>query len=686
MRWLDVIGNVVRRNTSGFMAVMAGVALVGTVFGLGATGQAPDVLDGKSWLWSRGDGVVMRVSSGSGQVDLRQPVVDSRGHHIKVTQSDQYLFLHDLDTGRITSVDLTRMGFSGSLAVGTTDDVAMALSGSVAAVVNRSRGLIRVIDPATLQVKGEPLQLPAPLVGGSAFDGSGVLWVGLPTQGTVVGLSLQDGAVAVRSTVPVAPPGHELAISVLDNGVLAVDRGGSDIVAVVGDDVHRMTAPVPLTGALLPERTVGPLAALTVPAAQAVVTIADVGKGGPIGRLPLSKKDGVEVAVPFAGRIYVPDNDNHTVQVYSVDGRSLSTITIPAAEGELELEVREQHLFINAPDSSVASIIDEGGGTQIIDKREPVRTLPSQSGSVSAPPSVTVSRPGNGGPTGKPTTANPPTSDVGGGQTRTPPPATPPPASLTPPPTTPPPTTPPPTTPPPVPQPPGPPIPVTAFAGDGKVTLTWGIAASDDAPVTSYIVTWDGGSSTVAGDTRQTVVGGLTNGKEYRFRVAAVNRYGQGAPALSGPVTPVDGTPPDRPAKPTAVAKGGNVTVTWPAVNDAREYVVTPLRAGVAGADPVQRVSGTSTEFSGLKLGTSYTFTVVAVDAEGRSSATSPPSNAVVPVGAPNVTISSISSTATAVTVKFTVDNGGATASCAISIAPSGRRRPGAAAPPPSPG
>ena len=624
MRWLRATGGLLRRSSSGVVVLVVAVALGGTIFGLGAMGQSPDVFDGSAWLWSRSDGEMTQVSSTSGEVDLRQPVIDSRGHHLQVTQNDQYLLLHDLDTGQVTSVDLTRMGFSGKLSAGVQNDVVVVLSGTLAAVVDRTRGLIRAVDPGTLQVKGESLQLPAPLVGGT-FDGQGTLWVGLPQQGTVVGLSTDGGTIAARVTVPVAQPGHDIVISALDKGVLAVDRSSKQIVAVIGDKPKQMTAPVTLAGALVPDRTVGSLAAVTVPAAQAVVTIGKIEEGGPVRSLPLPKKDSTAVAVPFAGRVYVPDNESGIVQIYNSDGKSAGKVTMKDAGGVLELQVREQHLFINAPDTRVASVVDPDGKVRTVEKYRP-----DPVSSASADPSTEPSLPATGGPIGVPSPTQTPTAgdgkqdgndggnDSGGNEGSTP---------IDPKPTV--------TKPPQKTEPPGAPVPVTALAGDEQVSLNWGRAAQGSAAVTRYTVTWNGGSRSVDGNALKTVVSGLTNGKTYRFRVMATNRYGEGPPALSGPVTPVDGTPPNAPSKPTATAAVGTVKVTWPAVADAREYVVTPLREGAAGADPEQRVPGTETEFTGLAFGKSYTFTVVAVDAEGRASAASPASNAVLPYGVP---------------------------------------------------
>ncbi|MEJ3747610.1 fibronectin type III domain-containing protein [Actinomycetes bacterium KLBMP 9797] len=604
-----------RRFSAGTLVIAVAGALVGTIFGLGAMGQAPSVFDGSAWLWSRPVGEVARFNGDSGTVDLRQPLVDSRGHRIRVTQDDNFLLLHDLETGRVTSVDLTRMGFSGSLSVDPGNDVSVVLSGPNATVVDRTRGLVRSLDPATLQVRGEPLQLPAPLVGG-AYDASGALWLGLPGQGTVVAVTASGADLAVSRTVPVAEPGHDLAVSVLDGGVLAVDRSGDAMVAVNGDRTTRMTAPVKLAGAALPERTVGRLAVVTVPAGRTAVTIENLDAGGPVGKLELPA--GAQTAVPFAGRVYVPDEKAGLVRVYELDGQELKPVTVPRATGPLELLVREQHLFVNAVDAPSAVVVDGKGKTSVVDKYGPGAAVPDPSVSAVPPPSP-GRNPATSGPPKQPATSGPPK-----------PLPTTPKRTVRPSPTE--------DEEPPVERPsaPGVPVPVTVLAGDGQVRVTWGRAAtSGGAGVDRYVVTWDGGGrAEVAGATLSTVVTGLRNGTAYRFRVVAQNAYGTSAPALSEPVTPVGAALP-APGAPTATVAAGRVTVSWPAVEGATQYVVTPLRDGAAGDDPPQTVTGTTTEFEGLAPGVPYTFTVVARAAGRAASAASPPSNEVTPFTRP---------------------------------------------------
>jgi hypothetical protein len=252
-----------RGVSSGSLAVVVAGGLLGTAFGLGATGQAPEIFDGSGWLWSRPVGEVARVNGNSGAVDLRQSLPGSQGNQVRVTQSGEFLLVHDLQAGQVNAVDLSRMGVAGSLQA--PGDVVVLLSGEDAVVVDRTLGQVRAVDPATLRLLGEPLQLVPGLVGGG-FDESGGLWLGVPSQGTVVQLRVRTGEVAVEQTVPVAAPASDLAISVRDGGVLVADRSADRLVTVAGGRAVELAAPVPLGGALMPDRTAGELAVVTPPA------------------------------------------------------------------------------------------------------------------------------------------------------------------------------------------------------------------------------------------------------------------------------------------------------------------------------------------------------------------------------------------------------------------------------------
>ncbi|MCO1582071.1 fibronectin type III domain-containing protein [Crossiella sp. SN42] len=92
--------------------------------------------------------------------------------------------------------------------------------------------------------------------------------------------------------------------------------------------------------------------------------------------------------------------------------------------------------------------------------------------------------------------------------------------------------------------PPGAPTNVRASSGDRQLTVDWGAAAANGAPVSAYIVSWTssagGSTKRVGGGTRSTVLTGLVNGTAYTVTVVAENRAGRGpgGQATASPVAP----------------------------------------------------------------------------------------------------------------------------------------------------
>ena len=611
------------RRAGGFVSVGVVLALTGalvaTVLGAGAFSRTLDVSDGNIWLWSDKPAQVSRVNANSGRVDMNQPLTDSRGHHVQITQNDKYLLLHDLDTGKITSVDLRRMGFTGSLDVGTKSDYTVALTGDTAALIDLTKGIVRGLDPATLHETKARLQLPGPLVGGG-FDAHGALWLGIPSQGTVVSVDVTSTAATVARTEAALSPGHSMAMSVLDDGALAVDKDGTRL-SLVTDKVHDLTSPYPLSGAVLPARTVGTLSAVTLPSSGRVVTIDGDGDKARVGSFALAPGTTPGAATPFGGRIYVPDAKQDTVQVYDVNGHKADSLGLAGASGPLELEVREGHLMINAPDSSVARVVDPNGVTRIVDKYQSNVAGNNGDLSVIAAPAPQSSahnpNPGNGR-----TEPNP-----GNQQQQT--------------------------------GPPGPPVPVTALAGNHQVIVSWPTPSTNGGAIQHYDVTWNGGNRRVTGNS--TTVTGLTNNKTYSFSVTATNRYGTSPPAMSQDVTPTSKVP-DTPTNVTAVvaasgADAGKVTVRWESTYQATNYLVQPSDGSAPQSSP-----DTSLQVQNLTPGQPYTFTVIAQGAGSVSSNPSAPSAPVTPFAAPgaptNLRVSDHTQNSVTVTWGAAPDNG----------------------------
>jgi titin len=185
---------------------------------------------------------------------------------------------------------------------------------------------------------------------------------------------------------------------------------------------------------------------------------------------------------------------------------------------------------------------------------------------------------------------------------------------------------------------------VSAQAGDAQATVTWTAPKSDGgSQITSYTVTSSPGAKTVTASGLSAVVTGLTNGTAYTFTVHATNAKGNSPEsAPSSPVTPKPAAVlPGAPTDVTAVAGDGVATVSWTAPsNDGGAPITSYTLTTLPGGATLTTGSTTTATVVGLTNGTSYTFTVAAVNEAGTgpasaaSAAVTPSAQAIVP-GAP---------------------------------------------------
>jgi hypothetical protein len=316
---------------------------------------------------------------------------------------------------------------------------------------------------------------------------------------------------------------------------------------------------------------------------------------------------GMQAAVAWQGYFYVADNATGVVHVFNSAGVEQQPIGFDRPGGALELEVRENYLFINAPGSATARVVDDAHGVRTVDKYA---------------------------------------DDILGGDPPPTPPAPPPPPKPKVPPVT----------------KPGPPRNVRATAGNGEARVTWQPAAANGAAITKYVVAGADRTFSVGANQRSLDVTGLVNGQTYSFEVHAVNKKGDGPAKRSNPVRPTSEVP-DPPGAPTATAKAdGTVTVNWPAANGQGlkidKYTVTAISDGTNA--PVGTVSGTSltTRAGDLDYGRQYAFSVVAINEHGAGSKTSGISGTVVPYTKPgrvtNLDAATVATQAGAVKVSWT--------------------------------
>jgi hypothetical protein len=180
---------------------------------------------------------------------------------------------------------------------------------------------------------------------------------------------------------------------------------------------------------------------------------------------------------------------------------------------------------------------------------------------------------------------------------------------------------------------PGKPTKVVAKGGDAKATVTWVAPTTGGSPITSYVVTSapTGKTCTWTTGPLTCTVTGLTNGKAYTFKVRASNTVATSPTSTSSnPVTPEAGAPAE-PTAPTATPGNKDATITWEAPTTDGSAITKYTVTSSTGKKTCIWTSGPLTcTVKGLTNGIPYTFTLVAKNAKGTSSA-STPSNSVTP-------------------------------------------------------
>nr|WP_308129509.1 fibronectin type III domain-containing protein [Actinoplanes polyasparticus] len=570
------------------LSLAGGLAL--TVLGLGSADQAVASFDSASWVWSKAKGEVARINGVTAKVDTRVDVPKARGHQVQIVQNDRFVILRDVNTGAIGSMDLTTLQEFWSASATSGIGVRVALHEDSVFVIDTVQGQVQQLDPRTLGKVGNPLRFP-PGVAGGVFDGKGRLWVAAPSEGTVTAITpaatspsapVKNEPQRVR-TESVAQPAHDLTLSTLEDGVAVLDRTNNKLHTVLGSQPSFTSATLPLPGpGTLAPHTDGERVPVTVPDARHVYVAGENGFRSDFA-VP-GDGENLQPAVAWKGYFYVADATG-AVRVFDSAGKRQKDIGFRNPGGPLELEVREGYLFINAPGSSTARVVDGSHAVRTVDKYA---------------------------------------DDVLGGDAPPAPPEAPPP---------------PPKPKKPVVTKPSAPRNVRAAAGNAEARVTWQAARDNGAAITRYIVTGAGRSFQVGADQRALTVTGLVNGQTYEFSVRAVNKKGEGPARTSNSVRPTSEVP-DAPTAVTAEAKpDGSVVVTWPPANgqglEIRRYTVTAISEG--GSAPIGEATEASLTIKDgeLEYGKQYAFTVVSVNERGAGSKASPISGSVVPFTKP---------------------------------------------------
>lgn len=554
--------------------VVVSVAVLTTAV-TGAAKPPPGIqeIPGGHWVYNSLLQAAFHIDGGTAGIDAQVAVPGDRGSQVVQGDTSGYV---------VGGTRITPFGKSDL----TAGPPGVPPSGEVPAGVETAGGPYLVYRQAGQIIRlGDP---PAPIsaggpVGDPVATAEGTLW--LPRIASGLLCRLDRGTEKVSCPVSL-PAGHFGALTLVGDKLYFVDTSEGVVRAV---ESGGLGVPVPMgLGAGADLRTAandvaGRVAVLDP--ARSLLHLVDPAPG-PRRPITVPLPPGQYDAPVAAGSVVVVVNrTSGRLFTFDADGKQTDDKPLPSDGGPARVVRGEDaHVYVDGGQGAHVLVVAKDGKitdvpvvppTEKKDQPAPAQPAPGQ-GPV-APP---AERRGQDGRPGQDTGTDRP------GPAKPNPPVTPPavPAS-----------------------PPGAPPGVSATGESGAVTVAWSAAAANRADVTSYRISWAGGSRTVEGGTRRIRITGLTNGTRYTFTVVAINKAG------TGPGASASATPAAAAAAPalTVSRRDGTAALSWTRPDLGGGELVHYVVTGTGFAQ--QTVAGTSASYSGLTAGNSYTFTVRAV-------------------------------------------------------------------------
>jgi hypothetical protein len=548
------------------LAILCAAAVLAILTGATSPLSATQFANTGHWVYNSVLGMLFHVDGATLNIDAQLRIDADDGSQVLQSDSSGYV----VGRNRITEFDKASQA-PGEPVRPPADETALGIEvvGGPYAVYRNAGTIVRLGDPpATISAGGA--------IGNPVVTDDGTMWFHRTGKGTICRLDKE--AVTVSGCPVSAPKDHAGALTIVDGRPAFVDLFSSRLHTINGDTLG---AGVPLGVRLSPDSrpaaqdTDGRLAILDPGQNRLVLVDTRTKPAKAVTKsLPRGDYDG---PVSTGDVIALVDRQKDVVLTFGADGVKKDEQPIEQKTGQPRLSRGEDdRIYVEDADGTEVLVVGEDGDVRDVDVTEKPVT-PTQT------PTQAPERPGD---TGRP--SGPPTG--------TPRPGT--------------------QSPPVSPSRPGAPLAVAARPGDGSVTVTWDAAPDNRASITSYQVTWQGGSRTFGPGARQAVVP-ATNGVTYVFTVTATNQVGTGPGASTAPVTP---SAPFAPAAPPVGLQAvydqwdqptRDVTLSW-RQPDLRGGTLMHYEIAATGQD-TQTVTGTEFTYPQVESNQTITFTVRAI-------------------------------------------------------------------------
>ncbi|MFB6720115.1 fibronectin type III domain-containing protein [Kribbella sp. NPDC056345] len=605
------------KGRAGLAAVVAGcVALTSVVVltGAGDPNSGFKFTQSGHWIYNSAIGRVFHLDSATLKVDAQVPLTTGTpGAQVVQTDTDAYV----LSKSRIDKFGKSDLSVAEPLDAPTGQAVGLEAAGSAFAIYQEEGRVMRLGKQPATAFLGVPL-------GDPVVTSDGTLWVHRVEDGGLCQLPLTVDRMSCPATVQ---KGHKGALTVIGNKAVFVDLTADRVTDLTPDGFGShvdLSNDVPESAVVAANDVDGRIAFLDRD--QSAVLL-----------IGLPDKPGQKADAPIVTKLQKGNYDKvassgHGLAVLGRKSSDLATVDRDGHVGYRKIEshneddkVKHEPNLFRGDDSKV--YVESGKGDQVVvvdedGKAEPVKIATDDDG-ITHKPTKPPTPPKPKQPDNKPDvpvhTQEPP-------EKKDPPPAKvdprdrdrpdvpekkDPPPKMDPPPKKDPPK-----------KPtvqagvPGAPSGVSAKHGTDGPTVSWRAATANGAPITAYVLSWSGGSKTVSGSTRSTLITELAGRTTaYTVTIRARNRVGLGPAVRTGQIKR-QYAEAESPREIVVSKDGtsGQLTLAWdrPTMGDG-VFVRYTVSIGSATAKP--RVNTTTTEatVTGLKDGTKYLFYVRAI-------------------------------------------------------------------------
>lgn len=577
MRTIRSLRDLFRDNHSGIfenrwaglaISVAGGLALTSiVVVGVETFSPERETVQSGHWTYNSTLGAAFHVNGGSKSIDaeIAVPGVEPGS---RIVQSDESGYI--LGKGRVYEFGKSDLAVADPVEVRTNEWPLGLEAGSVAYAAHLRAGLVTRFGErrTTVEVGGQ--------IGEPVVTAEGTLWLHRHGTGQLCNLPLHAERLSCPARVA---SGHQGALTMASGRPVFVDLTSAtmSLVSAEGFGPRRPLGQVSVSEtSILARAAVGERLAILETQRDELNLIDVAGLFGtrpPAPPITTQVRPGNYQRMESSGTVLaLIDEATNTLVTLDREGRQVATAVIPV-DPQASAEVRppavvvgeDSRLYVDSSTGDHVLVVDPEGRIIGVGVTRPPASTPRPTKSVAAvsdpaPPKEPVVE-----PTREPAPERSRRPRPRNPEPRSPEPEPQPTKAPQPPPS---PSAPPPPAPKPTASKPGAPGNVAARASGSSATVTWRAAPAHGAPVTSYLVSWSGGSATLAGGARSTTVEGLASGREYVFSVRARNRVGIGPEARSGRVVTPDGVP-GKPRNLVAVPGEKRVDLYWerPALN-----------------------------------------------------------------------------------------------------------------------